>query len=297
MTRVVFIEAVAVFDTVGTLGLPIQPWLQKLGAPTTLHKYRFYDTGVSKRVKRAFHALALDEDRSAFQAAVWERDADNHVTDVRQVWFPGAHSNIGGGYDDQSVADMTFLWMVSQLEPMLEFYDDYIDDQLQKTVDTNAAAAAAAQKAGKTTTTPTAWGLGTVYEALTFPTSLGGSSLRTPDRYRRLIYKTGKPTTDLLRDTNEMFHASVRARVKFGGVTQDGKTSYANAKAMAGWDCSPEKTADGDDVWTWKYNGDDPQCSGKSVMREAPLSKRELAALNAYAGGMAANLFPPALDE
>jgi Uncharacterized alpha/beta hydrolase domain (DUF2235) len=80
LTRIVDIEAIAVFDTVGTLGLPVTPTLQRLGLPTTVHKYRFYDTGISKTVKHAFQALALDENRAAFQAAVWELDAYNDVT-------------------------------------------------------------------------------------------------------------------------------------------------------------------------------------------------------------------------
>jgi uncharacterized protein (DUF2235 family) len=79
-TREVNIKCIAVWDTVGSLGLPIQPALQRLGFPTTLHKYRFFDTGINKRVEHAFHAMALDETRSAFQATIWEKEDDNDVT-------------------------------------------------------------------------------------------------------------------------------------------------------------------------------------------------------------------------
>jgi hypothetical protein len=74
------IQAIAVWDTVGSLGLPVRPALQRLGFPSALHKYRFFDTGISRRVKNAFQALALDEQRSAFQATIWERADDNNVT-------------------------------------------------------------------------------------------------------------------------------------------------------------------------------------------------------------------------
>lgn len=74
------IKAIAVWDTVGSLGLPVQPLLQKLGFPTTLHKYRFFDTGINHRVENAFQALALDETRSPFQATIWEKADDNNVT-------------------------------------------------------------------------------------------------------------------------------------------------------------------------------------------------------------------------
>jgi hypothetical protein len=80
LTREVDLTAIAVWDTVGTLGLPVQPFFQRLGFPTTLHKYRFFDSGINKRVKNAFHALSLDERRSAFQATVWEKEPDNNVT-------------------------------------------------------------------------------------------------------------------------------------------------------------------------------------------------------------------------
>jgi hypothetical protein len=83
------IKCIAVWDTVGSLGLPVQPFLQRLGFPTTLHKYRFFDTGINKRVENAFQALALDETRSAFQATIWEREDDNKVTVCAQGWFRG----------------------------------------------------------------------------------------------------------------------------------------------------------------------------------------------------------------
>jgi hypothetical protein len=34
------------------------------------------------------------------------------TTDLRQVWFPGAHANVGGGYSDQEIANITLAWYV-----------------------------------------------------------------------------------------------------------------------------------------------------------------------------------------
>jgi hypothetical protein len=79
LTRDVQIDAIGVWDTVGTLGLPITPLLQNFGFPTTIHKYRFFDTTLSNHIKNAFHALALDERRSAFQATVWEKKPGNNT--------------------------------------------------------------------------------------------------------------------------------------------------------------------------------------------------------------------------
>jgi hypothetical protein len=80
LTREVTIEAIGVWDTVGTLGLPIHPVLQKLGAASSIRHYRFFDTGISNGVNNAFHALALDERRAAFDATVWEKQEDNDKT-------------------------------------------------------------------------------------------------------------------------------------------------------------------------------------------------------------------------
>lgn len=70
--------------------------------------YHFWDTNLSVQIEHAFQALALDETRSSFQPAVWERlECNRSSTDLRQVWFAGSHNNIGGGELDQAMADIT----------------------------------------------------------------------------------------------------------------------------------------------------------------------------------------------
>jgi hypothetical protein len=174
--------------------------------------------------------------------------------------------------------------MISQLSPFIEFNETYLVQQLVKTAANNAAAGMK----------PVSWGLGTVYEALTFPTSMGGSALRSPSRYHRLVYQTGKPLSDLLNPTNEYFHASVRARMQFGGMTQDLKTPYTKSKVLQGWTLSSKKAEDGTTKWVWAYgppDGDDEQCF-KKELEEAPLSELELSILEKDPV-MYANLFPP----
>ena len=84
--------------------------LAKLGLPHSTKEYKFYDTDLGT-IKHAFQALALDEHRGPFSPAVWERNnTDKNSTDLRQVWFPGSHSNVGGGYDDQGIANITLAW-------------------------------------------------------------------------------------------------------------------------------------------------------------------------------------------
>lgn len=66
----------------------------------------FYDTSLSHQIEHAFQALALDETRPPFSPAVWER-LPNDLTDLRQCWFPGNHGNVGGGWPDQNIANIT----------------------------------------------------------------------------------------------------------------------------------------------------------------------------------------------
>ena len=49
---------------------------------------------------------------------------------LEQVWFPGVHSNVGGGYPKHGVSDTPFLWMLSKLEGLLGFNERCIIDSL-----------------------------------------------------------------------------------------------------------------------------------------------------------------------
>lgn len=61
------IKVVGVFDTVGSLGIPRIPWLERLHLQTRSTKeYLFYDTNLNNRIQNAFQALALDEHRASF---------------------------------------------------------------------------------------------------------------------------------------------------------------------------------------------------------------------------------------
>jgi hypothetical protein len=81
------VKAVAVWDTVGSLGIPKADILSRFGINPSTKEFTFYDTALSNRIEHAFHALALDETRPPFSPTVWERKADNKdTTDLRQVW-------------------------------------------------------------------------------------------------------------------------------------------------------------------------------------------------------------------
>lgn len=106
------IKAVAVWDTVGCLGIPAVP---VIGLKGSSQQWKFTNTQISRKVENAFQALALDEPRYDFLPSLWEKLPDNNITHLKQVWFPGSHSNIGGGWEDQQIANMTLAWMCDQL--------------------------------------------------------------------------------------------------------------------------------------------------------------------------------------
>lgn len=68
---------------------------------------------LSSTVDAAFQALAVDERRRPFRPCVWlPPDAPGQV--VEQVWFSGVHCNVGGGYADHGLSDITLDWMAGK---------------------------------------------------------------------------------------------------------------------------------------------------------------------------------------
>lgn len=113
------IAFMGVWDTVGALGIPLRGlrWL-------TLHRHQFHDTELSKSVKRAYQALAIDEHRKPFEPAIWTY-VPKRGQHVEQVWFCGAHSDVGGGYAERGLADITLQWMMEKATAAgLAFEDD-----------------------------------------------------------------------------------------------------------------------------------------------------------------------------
>lgn len=109
------IHFIGVWDTVGALGIPVPGprWLKPVVTMVN-RRWAFHDTQLSSHVKGAFHALAIDEQRSAFRPTLWSRGPGDTDTEqeLRQVWFAGVHSDIGGGYPETSLSDIALLWMV-----------------------------------------------------------------------------------------------------------------------------------------------------------------------------------------
>ncbi len=96
---------IGVFDTVGALGVP--------GVLPKDHE--FHDIKLGDSVQCARQALAIDEERMVFAPCLWKApDRPDEPDRIKQVWFEGAHSDVGGGYGETGLSDTALLWMVSE---------------------------------------------------------------------------------------------------------------------------------------------------------------------------------------
>ncbi|EWC47156.1 hypothetical protein DRE_03525 [Drechslerella stenobrocha 248] len=241
--KVVSIKSIGCWDTVGALGIPTSPVIEKCKCND---KYKFHDTDLTITTENAFHALALDEHRLPFTPTIWrlpvrasERHADV-VPNLKQVWFPGVHTNIGGGYVDQEIADLTLVWMIDQLMPFLGFDLDYVAS-LRQGSDVNN------------------WASGKIYESFSGVMKGAGSKVRTPGGYfpnpPRSVMKRaltfgggifGRP--GVANVTNEEIHPSVRGRM----MASNGEWC---SRALFGWSCEKrivQSLTGPVERWIWK---------------------------------------------
>ncbi|TCK99388.1 putative alpha/beta hydrolase family protein DUF2235 [Shimia isoporae] len=110
----VSIEMVGVWDTVKALGARL-PLLWRV----TEKRHAFHNHHLSPVVKHGFQALALDETRSVFMPEMWECP-DMWDGRVEQVWFRGAHGDVGGqlhGFEPaRPLGNIPLVWMLGHLE-------------------------------------------------------------------------------------------------------------------------------------------------------------------------------------
>jgi len=117
------IKAVGVWDTVGSMGIPaFNRRLERIDL------FQFADRDLSPSVEYGFHGTAVDERRADFTPTLW-----NPRERLEQVLFPGAHSDVGGGYptaaQESGLSNGALHWMMrclSRPEIGLRFTDGAI---------------------------------------------------------------------------------------------------------------------------------------------------------------------------
>lgn len=102
------IKFVGVWDTVNSVGWIENPW-----------KLPFISDNPS--IDHGRHAIAIDERRAFFRTHQWIPSAANRQhgpRDVKQVWFPGVHCDVGGGYPEaeSGLSQIALEWMLDEAQ-------------------------------------------------------------------------------------------------------------------------------------------------------------------------------------
>lgn len=106
------IRFVGVWDTVGALGSPL---IRHKIAKILGWDWSFHDPSLGPHIEHAAHALAIHETRGGFLPTLWIRPPEAPKTQIlEQVWFSGCHSDIGGGYAESGLSDLSLEWMIEQ---------------------------------------------------------------------------------------------------------------------------------------------------------------------------------------
>ncbi|MEZ5834739.1 MAG: DUF2235 domain-containing protein [Geminicoccaceae bacterium] len=113
--REVPIAFLGVFDTVGALGIPIGILQRGDELLNPRRKVQFHDTRLGKSVLHAAQALAVDEHRGPFVPTLWTGGERFPGQKIRQVWFSGVHSDVGGGYPEKELAGIPLAWMLGEM--------------------------------------------------------------------------------------------------------------------------------------------------------------------------------------
>lgn len=108
------IEMIGIWDTVRALGFRA-PLLWRF-SPV---EHAFHNHTLGCAVKHGFHALALNETRQVFEPVLW-KTREGYTGVLEQVWFKGAHADVGGhlmGYDKaRPLANIPLVWMLDKAE-------------------------------------------------------------------------------------------------------------------------------------------------------------------------------------
>lgn len=126
------IAFLGLWDTVDAYGLPIDEL--KRGLDYWLLGLSFPDQDLSPMVVRACHALALDDERLTFHPVLWNERFEQRLEPrlrgrLKQVWFSGVHSNVGGGYGKDGLAYVSLNWMLREAQAAgLKLHEASLDE-------------------------------------------------------------------------------------------------------------------------------------------------------------------------
>ena len=101
---------IGVWDTVKSLG--------------DNHEDDFFYRNTADNCRYGYHAVSIDERREDFVPSLWKKRKN-----VEQVWFPGVHSDVGGGYARDGLANAALRWMIRKAGDCgVAFQDDRVEE-------------------------------------------------------------------------------------------------------------------------------------------------------------------------
>ena len=115
------IRFLGLWDTVAAYGLPVDEMTR--GVSQWISPLELPNHTLSPVIKRACHALSLDDERTTFHPVLWNERGQSpqpgpkkytKQETISQVWFAGVHANVGGGYPDDSLARIPLYWIMEE---------------------------------------------------------------------------------------------------------------------------------------------------------------------------------------
>jgi uncharacterized protein (DUF2235 family) len=113
------VRFLGLWDTVDAYGLPIDEMTR--GWDQWVWPLSMSEPAAPDNVRKVCHAIAIDDERHTFHPLLLDERQQPEATHtdeerVTQVWFAGVHSNVGGGYPDDSLAHVSLRWMASEAQ-------------------------------------------------------------------------------------------------------------------------------------------------------------------------------------
>lgn len=109
--RPVRIRFMGLWDTVAAIGMPWSPQI-------------FHLSDCNPEIATVRHALALDERRMSFEPTLL---VPHERQDFEEWWFPGVHSEVGGGYGGDAAGDMAKIslgWIIDEAKAAGLVFDE-----------------------------------------------------------------------------------------------------------------------------------------------------------------------------
>jgi Uncharacterized alpha/beta hydrolase domain (DUF2235) len=113
------IKFLGLFDTVEAYGVPLEEF--RRAVDVAIWPISFRNGILSDKVESARHALALDDERVTFHPLRIDLKKSANPGRIKEVWFAGVHTDVGGGYPEDDLAQVPLRWMVDELDGGLRF--------------------------------------------------------------------------------------------------------------------------------------------------------------------------------